>query len=62
MRGMRLLSAFLKVNPYFTVAMAVGFSGVAAIGVNHSDTVSSSLKQLIPLRVKPYLSDNPPIR
>ena len=50
MWGTRFLSAFLKVNPYFTVVLAVGFSGVAAIGFNHRET-EQSLNKLIPLHL-----------
>ncbi len=58
MLATRLLSAFLKVNPYFTVAIVVSFTGVAAVGVKHSDAVS--LKKLIPLHIKSMFSDAPP--
>ena len=60
MLGTRFLSAFLKVNPYFTVAIAVSFTGIAAVGVKHSDAVS--LKKLIPLHIKSMFSDDPPDR
>ena len=58
MYGIRFLSAFLKVNPYFTVVLAVAFTGVAAIGVKQSDT--ASLKNLIPLHIKSIFSQSPP--
>ena len=58
MHGMRFLSAFLKVNPYFAIVMAVGFTGIAAIGVEQSDSVS--LKNLIPLHIKSIFSKAPP--
>ena len=58
MLGMRVLSVFLKVNPYFTFAMAAGFSGIVAIGVKHSDT--TALQHLIPLHLRTIVSDSPP--
>lgn len=56
MWGMRFLSAFLKVNPYFTLALAVGFSGVATIGFNHTET-ERALSKLIPLHLQSMFSD-----
>jgi len=47
----RFLSAFLKVNPYFTVVMAVGFSGIAAVGFKDTD-MAKSLTKLIPLHIQ----------
>ena len=59
MWGTRFLSAFLKVNPYFTVCLAVGFSGLAAVGFNHSAT-DRSLNRLIPLHLRSLLPDRAP--
>lgn len=57
MQGMRLFAGFLKVNPYFTLAMAVGFSGMAAIGVRH--IVPQVLNSLIPLQIQSSAPDLP---
>ena len=59
MWGTRFLSAFLKVNPYFTLCLAVGFSGVAAIGFNHRET-EKSLNKLIPLHLRSLAPDHAP--
>jgi hypothetical protein len=59
MRGTQFLAALLKVNPFFTIALAVGFTGVAGVGLNHVDGVS--LKKLIPLQIKSLFSENPTI-
>ena len=59
MWGTRFLSAFLKVNPYFTLCLAVGFSGVAAIGFNHREA-EKSLNKLIPLHLRAAAPDRAP--
>lgn len=58
MRGTQLLSALLKVNPFFTIALAVGFTGVAGLGLNHVDSIS--LKKLIPLHIKSFFAGDAP--
>ena len=59
MQGTQFLSVLLKVNPFFTVALAVGFIGVAAVGVKQVDGVT--LKKLIPLHVKSLFSGDKPL-
>lgn len=54
----RFLSAFLKVNPYFTVVLAVGFSGVAAVGFKDTD-MAKSLTKLIPLHIQSMQAKTP---
>ncbi len=56
MWGMRFLSAFVKVNPYFTLALAVGFSGIATVGLNHA-TTEKALSKLIPLHLRSIFPD-----
>ncbi len=56
MWGTRFLSAFVKVNPYFTLALAVGFSGVATVGFNRTAT-EKALSKLIPLHLQSMLSN-----
>jgi hypothetical protein len=58
MRGTQFLSACLKLNPVFTVVLAVGFTGVAAVGVKHIDNVT--LTKLIPLHLQSIFAPDPP--
>ena len=66
MREMQFLSAFMRVNPYFTSSMIIGFISIAAIGVGYGDLQPSvfrsgyspsSLKSPMPLPARLITAD-----